>query len=255
MKMLAQNALLIYIDDFDSGGFTGLIRSDGLDTLASLGCNGFLLSSEYQTSHPSARLRALLGISENGECAYPRMNVVFYSYHQAAHKVIPEKFQRMDQIGDKMDDEVIVECVKEALSKGSNTLVVLHLAGRHLGLLDSLLSYYVSYTDAIHAAQVFVSVVQYSSSGMKEYVSEETTSNSYRPRQSFEKVDGDYVDDKTAPQYFLLSFYQHNRVRKDEVQRYDILDIAHKNGYGSMNLRALIKEIAFRLGCTPKYGA
>lgn len=45
MKMLAQNALLIYIDDFDSGGFTGLIRSDGLDTLASLGCNGFLLSS------------------------------------------------------------------------------------------------------------------------------------------------------------------------------------------------------------------
>ena len=43
--MLAQNALLIYIDDIDASGSGGLIRSDALDTFASLGCNGVLISS------------------------------------------------------------------------------------------------------------------------------------------------------------------------------------------------------------------
>nr|CCA20384.1 conserved hypothetical protein [Albugo laibachii Nc14] len=249
MKMLAQNALLIYIDDIDASGSGGLIRSDALDTFASLGCNGVLISSECQTPDPSACLKALLGVSASGECAYPRMNVVFYSDHQTARKAIPERFHMINEVG----DAEILECVKSSLSKGSNTLVFLHLAETHLDLLDSLVRYYVS--DEVNAAQVFVSVVQNASSRMEEYVSNATISNVYRPRQSFTKVDGAYVDDNTAPQYFVLSYFQHNRIRKDDVKRYELSEFAHRNGYGSMNLRALIKEIAFRLGCTPKYGA
>lgn len=77
-----------------------------------------------------------------------------------------------------------------------------------------------------------------------------------RPRQSVDKISGKYpgTDDQTQ-QHLLLAFHEADRTRQDAVTAFDAQQTAVKGGYGSMNARVLLAELAFRLGCAPKYGA
>lgn len=77
-----------------------------------------------------------------------------------------------------------------------------------------------------------------------------------RPRQSVDKVKGKYPEtDAQTQQHLLLAFHETDSTRQDAVWAFDAQQAAVKGGYGSMNARVLLAELAFRLGCAPKYGA
>lgn len=87
-----------------------------------------------------------------------------------------------------------------------------------------------------------------------------TDASAFRPRQSFEKVDGKYLEapEKADPaelRRLLLAFYQQDRTRRDHVQRLDEAQIDALGGYGAMSALMFAQEVAFRLGYAPKYGA
>lgn len=78
------------------------------------------------------------------------------------------------------------------------------------------------------------------------------------PRQSIDKVDGRYLND--SPDLsdcgrLLYCCYQHDRTRRDGVQRWNEADIDTQGAYGAMHASIVMPELAFRLGHAPKYGA
>lgn len=81
----------------------------------------------------------------------------------------------------------------------------------------------------------------------------------FRPRQSFEKVDGEYptaASTATAARRRLLyAFYQKDRTRRDSVTAFGEAQADAHGCYGAMSALMLLKEMAFRLGFAPKYGA
>lgn len=88
-----------------------------------------------------------------------------------------------------------------------------------------------------------------------------TEANAFRPRQSYEKVDGKYCDANwdgpatAPPRRLLLAFYQKDRTRRDDAQRLEEAQVDALGSYGAMSALMFAQEVAFRLGFAPKYGA
>jgi len=75
------------------------------------------------------------------------------------------------------------------------------------------------------------------------------------PIQSYKVKDGILLDNvrDTSP---LLAVYHHlGLTRRDEAQYFEIEEIATRNGNGRILADAFIKEIGFKMGKLPKYGA
>ncbi|EQC25366.1 hypothetical protein SDRG_16775 [Saprolegnia diclina VS20] len=76
------------------------------------------------------------------------------------------------------------------------------------------------------------------------------------PKQSWAKVHNTYRTDALESQRALVyCFYAHDQVRPDTLERFEPSTMLAHGGYGILQAHAALKEIAFRLGFAPKYGA
>ncbi|KAG9404507.1 hypothetical protein AC1031_004714 [Aphanomyces cochlioides] len=76
-----------------------------------------------------------------------------------------------------------------------------------------------------------------------------------RPKQSWQKRDGEYaIDDKIAAT-LVYSFCLEDQTRQDTLESFNEMEIVQRGGYGTMQAHVALQEIAFRLGYVPKYGA
>lgn len=118
--------------------------------------------------------------------------------------------------------------------------------------LDSLVAELLPKREADGSGAVFIAIV-------KPCATAEPAAelHPFRPRQSTGKFRGEYPEGNTGFRRLLLAFVHHDHTRRDEVQRFDAahLDVLGGGGYGAMSARALVQELAFRLGHAPKYGA
>ncbi|ETW04438.1 hypothetical protein H310_04712 [Aphanomyces invadans] len=76
------------------------------------------------------------------------------------------------------------------------------------------------------------------------------------PKQSWLKRDGEYAINPSAFSPSLVySFYLCNQTRRDTVTAFDDAAILAHGGYGCTQAHVVVRELAFRLGYVPKYGA
>jgi hypothetical protein len=135
-------------------------------------------------------------------------------------------------------------------------LVVVHLTQYQADhwvfkLVEKLLG---SKEAAASANDCFVSIVR--TAQRPHEISPELAAHPLRPRQSFERHHGQYADTGKPPlQRLLVSSFHSDRTRCDLATRFDEREIEALGAYGAMDARIFMKEMAFRLGFAPKYGA
>ncbi|KAG7396745.1 hypothetical protein PHYBOEH_001821 [Phytophthora boehmeriae] len=256
--LLAQKILVVFIDaqrgDGDvSPAAVEASSSAAFNGVAERGCSGFLVLSDPKISD----LASLLGVqsSENDSIAYPKMPISFFSTSESAVDLGKTAgVESVQQISESED--AVATQITELLADPDTlkSLVFLHLktAVSSDHWVHALVSELAEQQED-GSSKFFVSIVQ----TCNHSVQEPTKPHPLRPRQSFEKWDQKYppVVSDNAPRRLMFSSLFQDQTRRDAVQTFDEEQIDDLGGYGSMDARVFMKEMAFRLGCAPKYGA
>ncbi|RLN56690.1 hypothetical protein BBJ29_006331 [Phytophthora kernoviae] len=260
---LAQKILVVFIDgQGDDGDASPAIvdspSSAAFSDVAARGCSGFLVLSDPKISD----LAALLGIqtSENEEVtiANPKIPITFFSTSDhAVHLAKAAGVKSVQQISESED--AVVTQINELLSDSETpkALVFVHLDAAKTAVssdhwVHDLVAELAEQQDD-GSSKFFVSVVQTCS----RRVQEPAEPHPLRPQQSYKKWDHKYpsLGLDSAPRRLMFTNLYQDQTRRDAVQMFDEEQIDTLGGYGSMDARVLMKEMAFRLGCAPKYGA
>lgn len=197
---------------------------------------------------------------------FPKMPVAFFSTSSSSCALATSLgFERVRRIStDEESESEASASAKELLTGNTKQLVFVHL-DVHVGsdhwvhplVLDAVLQ---QERDA--DSRCLVALVQTARQRHLPQLNAGSSSSPFWPRQSYEKVNGQYPAAESAPsssnaelRRLLLSFYQKDRTRRDEVQRFDEAQTDAAGSYGTMSALMFLKEVAFRLGFAPKYGA
>eukprot|EP00743_Colponemidia_sp_Colp-15_P007176 GILK01007748.1.p1 GENE.GILK01007748.1~~GILK01007748.1.p1 ORF type:complete len:252 (+),score=26.31 GILK01007748.1:35-757(+) len=207
-----------------------------LDRLCQLGCTGVLtLRREHSQSVLSEVLRA---------APYGKLSVSTHSHHQ----------------GDN-DDETLA-CIQRILA--THDAVILHIdAGSSHSSLDHAMQsadfVFRSFLDA--KSDVWMALVvgltplpsaSFIPSPLSGPLAHEVAL--LRPPQSFHFVDGQFVDLDLSLGCCTVQYHP-TLCRRDRVQRLFFTDVCTQGGDGVILAEHLMRQIAFRLGRMPKYGA
>ncbi|TYZ58040.1 hypothetical protein PybrP1_002884 [[Pythium] brassicae (nom. inval.)] len=241
MTVIAEKVIVVFLAD------ATLPAGDALDAVAARGCCGSLVLPPGAAAH----LENLLGVhrSDNGSATlkFPKMPTAFFSAAESARALA--KALGIADVHDAQADTA-EPAARALLATGGKQLVVVHeTVGGVANWTRALVSDLLSADDA----HTLVAVVKASN----EALPTPAEPNAFRPRQSFEKVDGAYASgaETAAPRRLLLAFYQKDRTRCDGAQRLEEAQVDTLGSYGAMSALMFAQEVAFRLGFAPKYGA
>ncbi|KAF1322097.1 hypothetical protein FI667_g11484, partial [Globisporangium splendens] len=277
MTVIADKILIVFLDGkTDAAPATGASPAEctALNEVTKRGSNGILILP--QTSHNDddrSSLESLLSVDRdaagNVTFKFPKMPVAFFSASSSSRELATKLgFEQVHDLNAATTDDKspIDSQVKAFLIESANTkqLVFLHLDSASVlgnanhwvhGLVSDLLE--LQEQDA--ESRCLVALVQTAAQPHRPQTANDA--NPFRPRQSYEKIDAAYPvsavssSGSSESRRLLFSFYQKDRTRRDGVERFNEADIDALGSYGAMSALMFMKEMAFRLGFAPKYGA
>lgn len=189
------------------------------------------------------------------------MPVAFFSTSPSSYSLAKSLgFERVHSITTDTESESEASAsAKELLTGNDKQLVFVHV-DTHVSSDHWVHSLVI---DALQQERCLVAIVQTAHQLHTLQPNAGSSSSPFWPRQSYEKVNGQYptaAEESASPpnaelRRLLLSFYQKDRTRRDAVQRFDEAQTDAMGSYGTMSALMFLKEVAFRLGFAPKYGA
>ncbi|KAI9912132.1 hypothetical protein PsorP6_009068 [Peronosclerospora sorghi] len=252
MHHLAQKVLVVFFD-----GNTVTTNSPALNDVASRGCTGFLVLSDSNTSD----LLTLLGVQgEEGVIAYPKMPIFFYSASESAiqaaqHAGVQAVYKVSEQENGTKNH--ILSLLKDPKLEQALAFLHTHVPDGSILPVDSWMESLVSELAMPQqddgSSKIFVSIV----TGARNRMVKPSKPHPLQPLQSYQKWNHNYPEQESEypPRRLMYTSFCQDQTRRDAVQTFNEEEIDKLGGYGAMDARVFMKEMAFCFGLVPKYGA
>lgn len=190
-------------------------------------------------------------------CRYPTLPIAFFSTSRSVSDEVAELNIKDSVFVSSSTIEEVLSRMDSLLLTGSDPkaklLVFFHLTLAELSSpIYAFVTKLLASSDHNSDGSCFISLLR---TARRRHTS--TALHPLRPRQSFERHLGNYTDEDTMepPRRLLFSSYHYDRTRRDNSSQFEEEEIQVSGAYGTMNARIFMKEMAFRLGYAPKYGA
>ncbi|TMW65202.1 hypothetical protein Poli38472_009369 [Pythium oligandrum] len=258
MATPASRIFVLYIDDEAVyGAATHPASAQVLDEVAARGVSGFLTLPDDVPQDKTLSL--VLGADKDESFLYPKMPVAFISTAASACEQAKALGLTDVQLTSDNDRESTTSRIHDLLKRRDDPkakqLVFFHLTtSTPSHWIYAVLDKIVGTEAEASMDRCFVSILR---TAQRPHTPPAAAAHPLRPRQSYERHDGKYpaATSATSPRRLLLSSYHYDRTRRDLVTAFSE-DLIQANGaYSAMDARIFMKELAFRLGFAPKYGA
>ncbi|KAJ0399951.1 hypothetical protein ATCC90586_002142 [Pythium insidiosum] len=241
MTTLASHVLVVFVDTHDAAPSE---LATALDEVTAQGCSGFLTLGDGNDASSHRSLCNLLAFEENRSFAFPKLPITVFSTCKQAMSVVQDGGINNVHFLDAASAASTETRVRSLLQDAK------HLVFLHVTEFEATNAWLSSVLRDAMRAESFVSIVR-----PAQQPHADSVVHPLRPRQSFDRHNGAYAARSSPPARLFFSHFHSDRTRCDAATSFTERSVALHGAYGAMDARIFLKELAFRLGFAPKYGA